>query len=234
MADNRENRTVGAGIIVTALLALVLLFMGTSLITYGFCLMAHPKETSEVYWTDVKINDVLRSDELRIIDPFLTTDGPLGKTTCCLVSFCDAGGDMCVGAITVAEGSPLSGVLEEYIGDSEAALGGFIVKGYFSLTQTDVLGEKFNAAFTDACDKYAGVLTELSSRYYDGNVRPTSLNFSYICAENENYLAALGRQDKAAGAIGIIIAAAGLAGLGLTVGGLVTRRKHANAAKDPA
>lgn len=233
MADNKESRTVGVGLITTALLALVLLFMGTSLITYGFCLMAHPKDTSEVYWTDVKINDVLRSDELRIIDPFLTTDGPLGKTTCCLVSFRDASGDMCVGAITMAEGSPLSGVLEEYANDSEAALGGFIVKGYFSLTQTDVLGAKFNTAFTDACDKYAGVLAELSSRYYDGNVRLTSLNFTYVCAENENYLAALGRQDKAAGAIGIVIAAAGLAGLALTIGGLISGRRR-DKAEDPA
>ena len=226
MADNRENRTVGAGIIVTAVLALVLLFMGTALIAYGFCLMAHPVDTTNVYWTDVQENDVLQSDELRVIDPFLTTDGPLGKTVCCLVSFRDAGGDMCVGAMTVPEGDGLAEALDAYTGDAQAALGAFIVKGYFSLTYTDSLGIKFNKAFTDACTKYDGVLTELSGLYYNGNVRETALCFTYICGENENYLAAQGRMDRVSGVIGIVIACAGAAGLALAVGGLIAERKR--------
>lgn len=226
MADNRENRTVGAGIIVTALLALVLLFMGTALIAYGFCLMARPVDISNVYWTDVAENDVLRSDELRVIDPFLTTDGTAGKTGCWLVSFRDASGDMCIGALTVPEGEKLSEALSEYANDDQAALGAFLAKGYFSLTFTDSLGAKFNKAFTDACEKYNGVLTELSGRYYNGNVRKTALCFTYICGENENYLAAQGRMDKASGVIGIVVACVGAAGLALAVGGMITERKR--------
>ena len=225
MADNRENRTVGAGIIVTALLALVLLFMGTALIAYGFCLMARPVDTTEVFWTDVREDDVLFSDELRVIDPILTADGPLGKTVCCLVSFRDASGDMCIGVITVPEGNGLSDALNEYLNDGEAALGAFLVKGYFSLTFTDGLGAKFTKAYTDAFEKYSGVLTELSGRYYNGNVRETSLCFSYVCGENENYLAAQGRLDRASGIIGIVIACAGTAGLVLSVGGMISLRK---------
>lgn len=225
MAENRENRTVGAGIIVTALLALVLLFMGTALIAYGFCLMARPVDTTDVFWTDVRENDVLRSDELRVIDPFLTTDGPLGKTTCCLVSFRDASGDMCLGVITVPEGNGLSDTLQEYVGDNGAALGAFLVKGYFSLTFTDSLGGKFTQAYADACEKYNGVLTALSSRWYNGNVRATTLCFSYICGVNDNYLAAQGRMDRVSGIIGVVIACAGAAGLVLSVGGMISMRK---------
>ena len=225
MADNKENRTVGAGIIVTALLALVLLFMGTALIAYGFCLMARPVYTTDVYWTDVEENDVLRSDELRVIDPFLSTGGPLGKTDCWLVSFRDASGDMCVGALTVPEGEKLSEALGEYRSDPQAALGAFLVKGYFSLTYTDSLGAKFTKAYNDACDRYGSVLVELNERYYGSNVRSTTLNFTYICGENENYLAAQGRMDRVSGVIGIVIAVAGAAGLVLSVGGLIAMRK---------
>ena len=225
MADNRETRTVGAGIIITALLALVLLFMGTALIAYGFCLMAHPVDTTEVYWTDVQENDVLFSDELRVIDPILTTDGPLGKTVCCLVSFRDASGDMCIGVMTVPEGDGLSDALNEYLNDGEAALGAFLVKGYFSLTLTDGLGVKFTNAYADAFKTYSGVLTELSSRYYNGNVRETTLSFTYVCGENENYLAAQGLADHVSGVIGIVIACAGAAGLVLAVGGMIAARQ---------
>lgn len=226
MADNKESRTVGAGLLITALMALVLLFMGTALITFGFCLMAHPKDTTDVFWTEVKHNEVLRSDELRVIDPFLTSDGAAGKTSWCLVSFRDASGDMCVGAMTVEPDDAIAGVLEEYVNDPEAALGAFVVKGYFSLSESDGLGATFTTAYTDACGKYDGVLKELSSRYYDGNVRLTSLHFSYICGENENYLAAQGRQDTVSGVIGIVLACAGTAGIVLTVIGLVSARKR--------
>ena len=226
MAESKESRTVGFGLLVTALMALALLFMGTALISYGFCLMAHPKDTADVYWTDVKNNDVLRSEELRIIDPFLTSDGASGKTSWCLVSFRDASGDMCVGAMTVEPDDAIAGVLEEYVNDDSAALGAFIVKGYFSLTDTDGLGAKFNTSYTDACAKYDGVLKELSGRYYDGNMRLTSLHFSYICGENDNYLAVQGRQDTVSGVIGIVLACAGTAGIVLTVIGLVSVRKR--------
>lgn len=226
MADDRANRTVGAGIIVTALLALVLLFMGTALIAYGFCLMARPVDTTDVYWTDVTENDVLRSDAMRVIDPFLTTDGPAGKTGCWLVSFRDASGDMCIGALTATQGGSFSDALDAYANDDQAALGAFVAKGYFSLTLTDDLGAKFNKAFSDACETYNGVLTELSGRYYNGNVRETSLCFTYICGENENYLAAQGRMDRVSGVIGIVIACVGAAGLALTVGGMIAERRR--------
>ncbi len=226
MADNRENRTVGAGIIVTALLALVLLFMGTALIAYGFCLMAHPADTTDVYWTDVKDNDVLRSDALRVIDPFLTANSPLGKTECWLVSFQDASGDMCIGAMTVAEGDKLTETLDRYAGDQQAALGGFRVQGYFSLDNMDDLGAKFTQAYADACKTYNGVLTTLSGRYYNGNVRETALCFTYICGENENYLAVQGRMDRVSGIIGVVIACAGAAGLALAAGGMIAVRKQ--------
>ena len=234
MADNRENRTVGAGIIVTALLALVLLFMGTALIAYGFCRMTRPVDITTVSWADVRENDVLRADGLRVIDPFLTVDGPTGKTVYWLVSFRDASGDMCIGAMTVPQGDKLTEALDAYTADKNAALGGFIVKGYFSLTHTDApdtvtLWERFNENFTTACDRYDGVLTELSSRYYNGYVRPTTLNFTHICGENENYLAEQGRMDRVSRIIGAVIACVGAAGLALAVGGMVALRRKQKA-----
>ena len=225
MADNKESRTVGAGIIVTSLLALVLLFMGTALIAYGFCLMAHPADTTDVYWTDVKEDQVLHCSELRVIDPFITIDGALGKTDCWLVSFCDASGDMCIGAMAVPEGVKLSDALEAYRSDQDAALGGFLVKGYFSTSLSYGAVDKFAKAYADACETYNGVLTELSGRYYNGNVRETALSFTYICGENENYLAAQGRMDRVSGVIGIVIACAGAAGLALSVGGMIALKR---------
>ena len=225
MADNREKRTVGAGIVVTALLALTLLFMGTALIAHGFCLMKRPVDTADVYWTDITENDVIRTDGLRVIDPFLTTSGPLGKTVCCLASFCDKSGDMCVGVITATEGSGLSDALDRYENDANAALGAFLAQGYFTVAGMDGLGVKFNDAYADACRTYGGALSQLSERYYNGSVRETTLCFTYLCGANENYLAVQGRKDTVSGVIGIVVAGFGALGTAAALAGAAAARK---------
>ena len=226
MADSKETRTVGAKIGISVVLALLLLFFGTAVAARGFCLLARPVSPEQVYWTDVKEGDVLKTDDLRIIDPFLSYDGSLGKTVCCLVSFADAGGEMCVGALTVTEADPLYEVLQEYVNDPQAALGAFIVKGYFAVSFTDNAGARFTNAFTEANEKYADVLTELSARYYNGSVRQTALCFTYVCGPEENYLAAQGRIDTVNGVIGVVIACAGAAGVAFCAAVLIKERKR--------
>ncbi|MBQ6065610.1 MAG: hypothetical protein IJK89_02195 [Clostridia bacterium] len=227
MADSKESRTVGARIVISVVLALLLLFFGTAVTARGFCLLARPVSPEQVFWTDVKEGDVVKTDSLRIIDPFLSYDGSLGKTVCCLVSFADAGGEMCVGALTLTEADPLYDVLQEYVNDPQAALGAFIVKGYFAASFTDNAGARFTGAFAKANETYADVLTELSGRYYNGSVRQTTLCFTYVCGPEENYLAAQGRIDTVSGIVGVVIACAGAAGVAFCAAVLIAERKRA-------
>ena len=226
MADSKETRTVGAKIGISVVLALLLLFFGTAVAARGFCLLTRPVSPEEVFWTDVKEGDVIKTDALRIIDPFLSYDGSLGKTVCCLVSFADAGGEMCVGALTVTEADPLYEVLQEYVNDPQAALGAFIVKGYFAASFTDNAGARFTNAFNGANETYADVLTELSARHYNGSVRQTTLCFTYVCGPEENYLAAQGRIDTVNGIIGVVIACVGAAGVAFCAAVLVKERRR--------
>ena len=226
MAEKNEGRAVGAKIILPAILALVLVFMGAALITRGFCLMTHPAYLEDVYWTDVKDGDVVCAEDIALIEPLLYTDSAMGKTACCLVSFRDAGGDMCVGVLRAAAEDGLYGFIEEYINDGSAALGGYAVKGYFTVNSTDSFGARFGAEYAAACSKYADVLSKYSSQEYNGSVRETTLCFSYVCGPGENYLVALGHRDTVSGVIGIVIACVGVAGLAASVWMMAAERKR--------
>ena len=226
MAEKNDGRAVGVKVILPALLALVLLFMGTALIARGFCLLTHPVFIEETYWTDVEDGDTVFCSDLTLVDPFVYTDGPAGKTACCLVSFADAGGDMCVGVLRISENDGLYGFFNKYINDENAALGSYAVPGYFSVASTDNFGATFSAAYAESYDKYADALAALSTAGYNGSVRQTSLCFSYICAENENYLTAQGRRDSAAGVIGVVIAAVGVAGVVFCAAVPIAERKR--------
>ena len=231
MAEKTEGRAVGVRVVLPAFLALVLVFMGAALIMRGFSLLTYPPDLENVYWTDVQDGDVVCAEDISLIEPLLYTDSAMGKTACCLVSYRDAGGDMCVGVLRASASDGLYGFIEEYINDGDASLGGYAVKGYFTARSIDGFGARFGAEYAAACEKYADVLSDYSGRKYNGNVRQTTLCFSYVCGPGENYLAALGRSDTVSGVIGVVIACVGAAGLALSVGmTLSSRRKKREAA----
>lgn len=225
MAEKNEGRAVGWRVVLPAFLALVLVFMGAALIMRGFCLLTYPAYLENVYWTDVQDGDTVCAEKIELIEPLLYTDSAMGKTACCLVSFKDAGGDMCVGVLRAADDDGLYDFIEQYVNDSKAALGSYRAKGYFTVQSIDGFGARFGAEYEAACEKYSDVLSEYSGDEYNGNVRPTTLCFSYVCGPDENYLIALGRADTASGVIGIVIACVGAAGLALSVGMMVASRK---------
>ena len=227
MAEKNDSRAVGVKVILPAFLALVLLFMGTALIARGFCLLTHPVFMEETYWTGIEEGDVVYVSELTLLDPFLTVSGSDGKTACCLVSFADASGDMCIGVLRISESEDLYQFLDRYTGDENAPLGSYAMQNdYFSIVPTEDFGAKFSAAYTESCEKYNDVLTELSKKDYNGSLRQTTLCFSYLCDGSENYLAAQGLRDTASGVIGIVIAAVGAAGAVFCGVAVISERKR--------
>ena len=227
MSEKNDGRAVGAKVVLPAFLALVLLFMGTALIARGFCLLTHPVYLEETYWTDVDEGDVVFVSDLSLIDPFLSATGSAGKTVCCLVSFADASGDMCIGVLRISENDDLYQFLDRYTGDENASLGSYALQtGYYSIIPTEGFGAKFSAAYAESYDQYADVLAELSKADYNGSVRQTTLCLSYLCAEGENYLTAQGLLDTTSGAIGIVIAAVGAVGAIICAGTVISERKR--------
>lgn len=227
MADKNDGRAVGAKVVLPAFLAMVLLFMGTALIARGFCLLTHPVYLEDTYWTGIDDGDVVFVSDLTLVDPFLSVTGPAGKTVCCLASFADASGDMCIGVLRISEDEDLYQFLNRYTEDGNAPLGSYALRNvYCSIVPTDDFGEKFSAAYADSYNSYADALAKLSSDAYNGSVRQTTLCFSYLCDGNENYLAAQGLQDTAAGVIGIVIAAVGAAGVVFCAVAVLSERKR--------
>ena len=152
MAEKTEGRAVGVRVVLPAFLALVLVFMGAALIMRGFSLLTHPLYVEDVYWTDVQDGDVVCAEDISLIQPLLYTDSAMGKTACCLVSYRDAGGDMCVGVLRASAADGLYGFIEEYINDGDASLGGYAVKGYFTARSIDGFGARFGAEYAAACE----------------------------------------------------------------------------------
>ena len=229
MTDTSDSRIIGPKILFPAVLALILLFMGTALIARGFCLLTHPAQLEYAYWTDIENGDVVLTKDISLIAPLLQTEGDAGRIACCLVGFSDASGDLCLGVLQIAGDDGLYDFYQEYAENTEAPLGSYAVNGYFTAASTDALGGTFLTQYEAACGQYADVLAEFSSEAYNGNVRVTTLCFNYLCRAQDNYLTALGRQDTVSGLIGVVIVVVGAAGIALCAASLIAEHRRRSA-----
>lgn len=226
MKEKGSGRTVEWKLILPALFGIILIILGTATAVKAFA--GHnikAADISEVSWTEIKNGELIYTDEMNFIDPFLRTDGSSGVTEYCLVSYKDASGDMCIGVLSIPENDGLYDFLRKYLDDKDASLGTYAVSGYFAAGINDDLGEKFSDSFTEACGTYAELFKEGSGLYYNGNVQITDLNFRYRApVDGEPSGESSGVAPE--GIIGIVIALIGAAELVYSVGALRKKRKE--------
>ena len=207
------KKTINIKNIIYSVLALILVFMGVIVICTTVGGNNSPIYTKAIMLEKIEAGDIVISDDVSIIAPYMYSESDGVKTVNVLVSFSDIMNRMCIASLSVTEDSDLYDFIERYTQDESTGLGTYAIKGHFLISEVKYRGEEMLSYYKNACEKYAESFERGSELYYNGEVSVTEFDMKYLCAENEQPERSPVSGNAASVVIGIIIALTGVAGI---------------------
>lgn len=224
------KKSVSIKSIIYSILALILVFMGVIVICSTAEKNNSPIYTKAITLEKISAGDIVLSDDVSVIAPYMYTEQDGVKTVNVLVSFSDIMNRMCVASLSVTDDTDLYDFIERYKNDDSTGLGTYAIKGHFLISEVKYRGEEILSYYKNACEKYAESFEQGSELYYNGEVSVTEFDMKYLCSENEQPERTPVKGSAASVVIGIIIALTGVAGVSIAVYSIIksvkTKRKE--------
>lgn len=211
------KKKAGIKTVICSILALILVFMGVVVVSGSLGIRKEPLNTRKYSPDKISTGNIILTDDLSVIAPYMYSEADGKKIAHLLVSFPDATNTMCIASLTVTEDSEIYDFVREYIENDEAGVGTYALKGHFLVSDVRYLGEEMTAYYNNACEKYRELFEQGSGLYYNGSVCTTGFDLSYLCAEDENPQTEKSSGNLSSMIIGIVIVLAGIIGIAATV-----------------